>query len=287
MHTSFDDFFQAEARMFLLTAIKVALAEDGPDLTSDALFGETDIANAQIIVKQDTIVAGLPVIPLVLEMAGKGCSHVLNVDDGDRVSAGTLVAALQGPAATLLKAERVILNFLTHMSGIAELTNQYVTALEDSETIVLDTRKTLPCLRYVEKYAVTAGGGMNHRRNLTEMLMLKDNHIDRAGSMTEAVQALRSKYDPCPPIEVECRNLNEVKEAVACNVERIMFDNMDESNILEALKVIPKKIETEISGGVSLANIGQLGRLGADYISVGRLTHSAPASDFSMQFLEI
>lgn len=287
MHKKFDEFFTAEARMFLITAIKVALAEDGADLTSTALFSENDQANAQIVAKQDTIVAGVPIIPLVLEMAGGNCGNVLNVDDGDRISEGTLVAAIQGPAATVLKAERVILNFLSHLSGIAELTSRYVRALEDSETYLLDTRKTLPCLRYTEKYAVQVGGGQNHRMNLSDMLMLKDNHIERAGSIGEAVRALRSAYDPCPPVEVECSTLEQVGEAVDSQVERIMFDNMKPEEIREALKMVPESIETEISGNVSLENIAEYGKLGADYISVGRLTHSAPASDFSMQFINL
>lgn len=287
MNTSFDEFFQSEARMFLITAIKVALAEDGSDLTSAALFKEDDQANAQIIAKQDTVIAGLPIIPLVLEMAGGGCKHMLNVDEGEKVGADTMVAALQGPATVLLKAERVILNFISHMSGIAELTRRYVQALDDYETIVLDTRKTLPGLRYVEKYSVLVGGGQNHRKNLSEMIMLKDNHIDRAGGIFEAVRLVRSEYDPCPPVEVECRNLEEVMTAVQAEPERIMLDNMTPDQIREALSNIPETIETEISGGVSLDNITEIGSLGADFVSVGRLTHSAPAADFSMQFITL
>lgn len=283
----FNKFFQAESRMFLIAGIKIALAEDGPDLTSTALFSESDRAQAQIIAKQDTIVAGLPIIPLVLEMTGTGCTHMLNVDDGDRVSSGTMLAAVEGPAALLLKAERVILNYLCHLSGIAEHTGKYVAALEDSETYLLDSRKTLPGLRYPEKYAVLMGGGMNHRKNLTEMLMLKDNHIDRAGSIREAVRVLRASYDPCPPVEVECRNMNEVLQAVEAEADRIMLDNMAPSQIREALPMIPDSIETEISGGVTLENIAEYGALGADYISVGRLTHSAPSSDISMKFITL
>ncbi|GAB7022865.1 carboxylating nicotinate-nucleotide diphosphorylase [Salidesulfovibrio brasiliensis] len=287
MSNIFDDFFKAEARMFLITAIKVALTEDGADLTSSALFNESDQAHAQIVAKQDTIVAGVPIIPLVLEMAGGNCNSVLNVDDGDRISEGTLVAAIQGPAPTVLKAERVILNFLSHLSGIAEQTSKYVKALDDCETYLLDTRKTVPGLRYPEKYAVRVGGGQNHRMNLSDMLMLKDNHIEQAGSIGEAVRTLRSTHDPCPPVEVECRTLDEVREAVDAQVERIMFDNMKPEQITEALELVPDSIETEISGGITLENIGTYGKLGADFISVGRLTNSAPASDFSMQFINL
>ncbi|WP_243546286.1 carboxylating nicotinate-nucleotide diphosphorylase [Pseudodesulfovibrio tunisiensis] len=280
----FENFFQAEARMFLLTTIRIALAEDGSDLTSQALFKETDTAQARIVAKQDTVVAGIDLVPLVLEFGSNECQVLLNVDEGDRVSEGTLVAALQGPAPIVLKAERVILNFLSHLSGIATQTAKYVDAIKGTGAQVLDTRKTLPGLRYPEKYAVLVGGGTNHRLNLSEMLMLKDNHIDRAGGIVPAVERLRTELSTCPPIEVECRNLKEVREAVECEVDRIMLDNMDADGIREALKIVPESIETEVSGNVTLENIRSIAELGPNFISVGRLTHSAPASDFSMQF---
>ncbi len=282
----FEAFFTAEAKLFLLATIRIALSEDGPDLTSSAVFGPDETAQAVITAKQETIVCGLPLIPQILEFGGdNSCEAHLNVDDGERVVLETMVAALQGPAAQLLKAERVILNYLTHLSGIAELTSKYVAALKGTKTTLLDTRKTMPGLRYPEKYAVLVGGGKNHRKNLVEMLMLKDNHIDRAGSIALAVKRCRDAHDPCPPIEVECRNLDEVREAVDENVSRIMLDNMDAAAITKALAAIPSEIESEISGGVTLENIHSLAKLGPNYISVGRLTHSAPSSDFSMQIL--
>lgn len=287
MPTIFEDFFQAEARMFLLATIRIALAEDASDLTSQGLFTGSDMAQAMIVAKQDTVVAGLPIIPLVLEFGGEDCQVHLNVDDGDRVSEGTMVAALQGSALQLLKAERVIMNFLCHLSGIANLTAQYVEALKGTQTRLLDTRKTLPGLRFPEKYAVLAGGGMNHRLTLADMLMLKDNHIDRAGSITQAVSQLHSAYSPCPPIEVECRTLDEVEEASRCDIRRIMLDNMDAETARTALGMIPQSIETELSGNVSLETIRGIAELGPDYISVGKLTHSAPSSDFSMQFIPL
>ncbi|WP_147821520.1 carboxylating nicotinate-nucleotide diphosphorylase [Salidesulfovibrio onnuriiensis] len=283
----FDNHFQAETRMFLLALIRIALAEDGPDLTAQGLFSETDSAQAQIVAKQSTVVAGLPLIPLVLEFGGAECQVHLNVDDGDRVSEGTMVAALQGPAVHLLKAERVIMNFLCHLSGVAELTSKYVAELKGTDTTLLDTRKTTPGMRYLEKYAVRVGGGQNHRMNLTDMLMLKDNHIDRAGSITQAVKSLHDAYEQCPPIEVECRTLEEVEEASKCDIRRIMLDNMSHESITEALKRIPAHIETEVSGNISLENIKSYAQLGPNYISVGKLTHSAPSSDFSMQFLSL
>ena len=285
--TIFDDFFQAEARMFLLATIRIALAEDASDLTSQGLFTENDMAQAMIVAKQDTVVAGLPIIPLVLEFGGESCQSHLNVDDGDRVSPGTMVAALQGPTLQLLKAERVIMNFLCHLSGIAELTAQYVEALKGTKTQLLDTRKTLPGLRFPEKYAVLAGGGKNHRLTLADMLMLKDNHIDRAGSISQAVNQLHAAHSPCPPIEVECRTLEEVEEASQCDIKRIMLDNMDAETTKTALGIIPDTIETEISGNVTLETIREIAERGPDFISVGKLTHSAPSSDFSMQFVPL
>ncbi|MCJ2163771.1 MULTISPECIES: carboxylating nicotinate-nucleotide diphosphorylase [unclassified Pseudodesulfovibrio] len=285
--STFDDFFQAEARMFLLATIRIALAEDASDLTSMGLFSENDMAQALIVAKQNTVVAGLPIIPMILEFGGEDCQVHLNVDDGETVSAGTMVAALQGPARQLLKAERVILNFLCHLSGIANLTAQYVAALDGTQTTLLDTRKTLPGLRFPEKYAVLAGGGKNHRLTLSDMLMLKDNHIDRAGSITQAVNQLRNVHSPCPPIEVECRTLEEVEEASQCEIQRIMLDNMDRETARTALGIIPNTIETEISGNVSLENIREIAEIGPDFISVGKLTHSAPSSDFSMQIIPL
>ncbi|KAF1074783.1 carboxylating nicotinate-nucleotide diphosphorylase [Halodesulfovibrio sp. MK-HDV] len=287
MHTEkFDSFFQNNARIHLNSAIKLALDEDGPDLTSEGIFPPGHTLSAQIISKEDTLVVGLPLIPLIMDAcADTEWSWNALTDEGDLVPDRTVVATIKADASHLLKAERIILNFITHLSGIANLTKLYVDQLKGSGTALLDTRKTLPCLRYPEKYAVLMGGGQNHRKDLTEMLMLKDNHIDLAGNMTAAVEKLRATYSPCPPIEVECRNMEEVHEAVACHADRIMLDNMDIPAVQEALKHIPESIETEASGGVTLETIRSIALasdLGPDYISVGRLTHSAPIADFSM-----
>jgi len=280
----FDTFFQAEAKLFLLAGIRIALSEDGKDLTSLGIFEDSDLAVAHIVAKEDTIVAGLPLIPLILEFAGCEFQHMLNVDEGDRVSAGAMLAAIQGPAAHLLRTERVILNYLGHLSGIATLTAKYVAALQGSRTTLLDTRKTLPGLRYPEKYAVLVGGAKNHRLNLSEMLMVKDNHIDRAGGIIPAVEKLRLAYpEDCPPIEVECRTLEEVDQAVSAGVQRIMLDNMAVPLLREALARIPEGIESEASGNVTLENIAEIGAAGPDFVSVGRITHSAPCSDLSMR----
>jgi len=288
-HNGFSVFFQGEAMGFLVRAVELALDEDGPDLTAQAVFGESDALFARIVAKEETIVAGLPIISIVLERLGAAtsCKAHFAVPEGSRVPKGTVVATIDGPATILLKAERVMLNFICHLSGIANLTNRYVQAVAGTKTRLLDTRKTLPGLRYPEKYAVLLGGGSNHRKNLAEMLMLKDNHIDRAGGVSAAISALRDAYrdskNAMPPMEVECRTLAEVDEAVALRPSRIMLDNMDDAAMAEAISRIPAGIETEISGGVGIEALPRLARLGADFISVGRITHSAPAADFSMQ----
>ncbi len=287
---SFDSFFQGKALKYLVATIDLALEEDGQDLTSKAVFTSDDILDAKIIVKQDAVVAGLPILPMVIERmdATKDVTLDIHVHDGDTVRDRTLIATMRGPAALLLKAERVMLNFLTHLSGIATMTAEYVAAMGDTKTRLLDTRKTIPGLRYPEKYAVLMGGGCNHRLDLEEMFMLKDNHVDKAGGITAAVEALRRYCASAtfqgtpPPIEVECRTLDEVREAVILTPERIMLDNMEPSVMKEALSLIPEGIETEISGGVSMDKLAELAALGADFISIGKITHSAPSADFSM-----
>lgn len=293
--SDFDAFFSGMTRRHLLRAIRDSLFEDGTDLTSNAVFTTSSILKASIVAKQETLIAGLYIVPLILDETnavepGEWALDV-SVAEGDLLSPGTVAVSLEGSARLLLRAERILLNFVTHLSGIANLTRRYVQALDGTGVRLLDTRKTLPCLRYPEKYAVLVGGGYNHRLNLSEMLMLKDNHIDAAGGIAKAVDLLRADYDPTPPIEVECRTAEDVREAVKCNVSRIMLDNMfeegEERTMCLALDLIPPSIEAEISGGVTLENIGNIARACSsrkpDYISVGRLTHSAPAADFSMR----
>lgn len=289
--TDFQKFFQGPALDYLVSVIDLALAEDGRDCTTDAVFSNQDMMHAQIRAKGEAVAVGVDMIPLILERTAQfcnleqTCSLELDIKDGQRVAFGDKIATIQGSARIILKAERIILNFITHLSGIATLTAQYVKALEGTGVTLLDTRKTLPGLRYPEKYAVLAGGAANHRLNLEAMLMLKDNHIDAAGGITAAVNALRNQYAPCPPIEVECRNLDDVREAVAAGVERIMLDNMDPDTQNKSLALIPSDIEAETSGNVTLETIRNLAMRAQrrpNFISVGRITHSAPAADFSM-----
>ena len=280
--------FSDTACDFAVRLIVMALEEDGPDLTSFGIFPPEERSRAYIVAKERTLVVGLPLISLVLSVIGmEPDSWTAEVKEGSLVEKGTVVARLHGRTTELLKAERVILNLMTHLSGVANLTRVYVERLEGTGVRLLDTRKTLPGHRYLEKYAVRVAGGVNHRMNLADMLMIKDNHIDAAGSITQAVEALRGRYAPCPPIEVECRDEAEVREAVSCRPERIMLDNMGVELLSAVLPLIPRDIEAEISGGVTLETIRELALSSrvrpADFISVGRITHSAPSADFSMK----
>jgi nicotinate-nucleotide pyrophosphorylase (carboxylating) len=208
-------------------------------------------------------------------------------EDGDCLPAGAVAVAVAGSARVILRAERVILNFLGRLSGIASLTRSYVNALEGTGVRLLDTRKTAPGLRYPDKYAVQAGGGCNHRKTLDELSMLKDTHIEAAGGITPAVQRLRAQLPAGASVEVECRTSAEALEAAACGVSRIMLDNMSPEMVGSTLDMLPPCLEIEISGGIDLDNIRSFASAGgkrrADFISVGRITHSAPAADFSMR----
>ncbi|MBF0482659.1 MAG: nicotinate-nucleotide diphosphorylase (carboxylating), partial [Desulfovibrionaceae bacterium] len=250
MHNElFERFFTGRTRDFLLRGLDLALAEDGRDESSLAVFGPADRARAAIVAKQDAVLAGGPLIALILARCdGLGDREVqLACADSQSVAPGQVVAEICAPALNLLQAERVILNYVTHLSGVASLTRRYVLAMGKTRTRLLDTRKTLPGLRYPEKYAVLAGGGCNHRLSLEDMLMFKDTHLDRAGGIGPAARALRQGPDADRlaqiALEIECRDLAEVREAVAQRPGRIMFDNMGEETIRQALAVIPPGIE--------------------------------------------
>lgn len=291
MHrATFDNFFTGVARRHLVRSIKDSLMEDGPDLTTNAVFPPEARLCAALAAKEDTLLAGCPVIAMVLEETARlepgDWDLTVLAEEGDTLRPGERVAEIRGSARIILRAERVLLNFISHLSGIANHVARYSAALEGTGVRLLDTRKTLPGLRFPEKYAVLVGGGCNHRKDLGELLMLKDNHIDAAGGISRAVERLREAYRDERPIEVECRTLEEVQEAVKAQVFRIMLDNMGPDMMCQALAMIPHSMEVEISGGVTLENITDLARVGrerkADFISVGRLTHSAPAADFSL-----
>jgi nicotinate-nucleotide pyrophosphorylase (carboxylating) len=284
-------FFRGRALEHTLLTIRQALAEDGTDLTSNAVFAPEDSLRAVIVAKEEAVLAGLPLIPLILEEGSRlepgRWKVVRHAREGERLSPGEEIILMEGGARLLLRCERVILNFICHLSGIASLTRRYADRLRGSGITLLDTRKTLPGLRFPEKYAVLAGGGRNHRMDLSAMLMLKDNHLDAGGGVASAVALVRAAYGPVPPLEVECRTLGEVEEALLCRVDRIMLDNMDAPALEAALRRIPAEVEVEVSGGLSLDSLdGLLALAGSrkpDFVSVGRITHSAPQADFSLR----
>ncbi len=281
------EHFPPSATPQLRRLIHMALEEDGPDLTSEAVFQSKDRLSAIIVAKKPTVVAGLPLVPLVFEVLGTPCAVENKVHEGTPVAEGAVLCSLEGSARAILKAERIILNFLQHLCGVATLTRAFVDAVAGTGVRILDTRKTTPGMRFLEKYAVRMGGGTNHRLGLADMLMLKDNHIDRAGSITAAVAAIRAAYGHQLPLEIECRTLAHVEEALVLRPDRIMLDNMDLPTLRQALHRIAGQVETEVSGNITLATVRSVAELRPTYISVGALTHSAPAADLSLRILPL
>lgn len=267
--------------------IKNALKEDIPygDISTDCIIDEPSTATVDLIVKEAGILAGLPVFERVFKLVGNVNIHFYK-SEGSKVSSGDLIAKLNGSTKSLLTGERTALNFLQRMSGIASLTARFCDKLKDSKTTLLDTRKTTPGLRVLEKYAVTIGGGMNHRFNLSDGIMLKDNHIAAAGGILNAVQMVRKNTSFVRKIEVEVENLDMVKEALEAGADIIMLDNMSLEQMTEAVKLINGRALTECSGNVNLETIEKIAEIGVDYVSVGELTHSAKILDLSMKNLK-
>lgn len=266
--------------------IKTALSEDINyiDSTSDLLISEESVSEAYFVSKDDGVLAGIEPALRVFTILDPEMKIELFKKDGDKIKKGDIIANFSGHTRLMLKAERTSLNILQHMSGIASYTNKCVEAVAGTKASITDTRKTLPGLRALQKYAVTIGGGKNHRYNLTDAAMLKDNHIDAYGGITAAVGALRKKAGHMLQIEVETRNLEEVKEAVACGVNVIMLDNMTNEQMKEAVDYIGGRAKTEASGNVTLENIRAKAETGVDIISLGALTHSVKAFDISMKW---
>jgi len=265
----------------------MALEEDitGEDISTNAVMPAYQKGQVDLICKQEGIVAGLNVFCRVFELLDDTVSFKMYAKDGDAVKAGDLMAVLTGDIRALLSGERTALNYLQRMSGIATYTNSIVTLLEGSKTTLLDTRKTTPNMRIFEKYAVKVGGGMNHRYNLSDAVMLKDNHIGAAGGIAKAVRMAREYTSFVHKIEVEAENLEMVKEAVAAGADIIMLDNMSHEEMKEAVELIGGRALTECSGNVTKENIQNILDIGVDYVSSGALTHSAPILDISMKNL--
>ena len=263
-----------------------ALEEDigSGDVTTDTIVPPDATLHGRIIAKQDGVVAGLTVAKQVMLTLDQRVAFVTQVEDGSTVTRGTVLADLQGPARALLSGERIALNFLGRMSGIATLTRRFVDAVAGTSAIILDTRKTAPGLRLTDKLAVRLGGGQNHRTGLFDMVLIKDNHIDFAGSITTAVERVRASGTKLE-IEVETRSLDHVREALALGVERILLDNMSSATMREAVAIVAGRAKLEASGNVTLDNVLEVARTGVDYVSVGALTHSPLVFDVSLEFV--
>ena len=267
--------------------IKEALIEDIPveDISTNSVISEDSISTIDLICKEEGIIAGLKVFERVFKILGD-VEVTFFKNDGDKVYPKDKIALLKGNTRNILKGERVALNLLQRMSGIATLTNKYVKEIENTNAKLLDTRKTTPNLKILEKYAVKVGGGHNHRFNLSDGVMLKDNHISAAGSIKNAVKLCRENSSFVRKIEVETENLEMVKEAIEAKADIIMLDNMNLDMAKEAIEIIDHKATIEFSGNVSLENIKSIAHIGVDFISVGALTHSAKILDLSMKNLK-
>jgi nicotinate-nucleotide pyrophosphorylase (carboxylating) len=267
--------------------IRMALEEDitSEDISTNCVMPSYQKGQVELICKQDGIVAGIWVFCRVFELLDDTVEFDLKVQDGDEVKKGQLMAVVTGDIRGLLSGERTALNYLQRMSGIATYTHEIAMLLEGSRTTLLDTRKTTPNMRIFEKYAVKTGGGSNHRYNLSDGVMLKDNHIGAAGGITPAVKMAKSYASFVHKIEVEVETLEQVKEAVEAGADIIMLDNMTPAQMKEAVKLIDGRALTECSGNVTRENIKNIIDVGVDYVSSGALTHSAPIMDISLKNL--
>lgn len=280
-------FSEVTLKLNVEPLILSALREDitGEDVSTNSVMPERKQGEVDLICKEDGVICGLQVFTRVFELLDETANVELFVQDGDEVKNGQLLAKVHGDIRALLSGERTALNYLQRMSGIATYTRQVAKLLEGSRTKLLDTRKTTPNNRIFEKYAVTVGGGNNHRYNLTDGVLLKDNHIGAAGSVTKAV-TMAKEYAPfVRKIEVEVETLDMVKEAVEAGADIIMLDNMSHEDMEAAMKLIDHRAEVEVSGNVTKENISRITDLGIDYVSSGALTHSAPILDVSLKNL--
>lgn len=268
--------------------IKMALEEDinSEDVTTNSVMPHYKKGQVELICKEDGIVAGLQVFQRVFQLLDPKTEVVFDVQDGEVVQKGQHMATVVGDIRVLLSGERTALNYLQRMSGIATYTNKVVKLLEGTKTTLLDTRKTTPCMRIFEKYAVTVGGGSNHRYNLSDGVLLKDNHIDAAGSVKAAVLAAKAYAPFVRKIGVETESLEQVQEALEAGADIIMLDNMTPDMMAEAVKLIDGRAKTECSGNITKENIEKITAIGVDYVSSGALTHSAPILDISLKHLK-
>jgi nicotinate-nucleotide pyrophosphorylase (carboxylating) len=269
------------------TLIEAALKEDMPqgDITSESIIAADSESEAIILAKEEGVLAGIDVAERVFHKIDPSVVFKKNLNDGQKFKKGQTLATIQGPSVSLLKGERTALNFLQRMSGVATNTQNFVQALQGTTTKILDTRKTTPGLRYLEKYAVKMGGGENHRFNLSDMVLIKDNHLRIVGSISQAVKNARERIKPGVKVEVEATSLEEVQEAVQSGADMIMLDNMSKGEMKEVVKQVKGKVPIEVSGKVTLSRVKEIASLGVDFISVGSLTHSYKSVDISIEFL--
>jgi nicotinate-nucleotide pyrophosphorylase (carboxylating) len=273
----------------ILRLVQIALAEDigAGDITSEALIGQDDMGRATLLAKQSGIVAGTVVAGLVFGEVDRSLTCEWDVAEGERVERGHVLGHVHGSLRSILTAERTALNFMQRMSGVASLTRRFVDAVAGTGATILDTRKTIPGWRIIDKYAVTVGGGVNHRMGLDDMILIKDNHIAAHGSIAGAIAAVRrylaEREIDSMPVVVETKNLKEVSETLSCEgVTRIMFDNFPVELMSEAVVLVDNRCATEASGGITIDTIRQVASTGVNYISIGALTHSATALDISL-----
>ena len=271
-------------KIYVDNIIKTALLEDMNycDVTTDYLIPAEQEGEGKFVSKADGIVCGVEVAVRVFKILDENISFEILKNDGDQVKKGDEILRLKGKTAVLLKGERTALNLIQHMSGIATASNKYAKIVEGTKASIADTRKTLPGLRPLQKYAVMTGGAKNHRYNLSDAAMLKDNHIDAAGGITKAITKLRSKIGHMTKIEVETRNLDELREALAAKADIIMLDNMSPELMKQAVEITDGRAVLEASGGITDETLRAVAESGVDIISVGALTHSVQAFDISM-----
>lgn len=267
--------------------VRSALLEDlqQGDITSAAVVDPQDEGRAEIVTREEGIIGGLPVAAIAFRLSSPGSRLELLVQDGARVKPGVAVASVEGPLLSILGGERVALNFLQRVSGIATMTSRFVEKTGPYRARICDTRKTVPGLRLLDKYAVRLGGGVNHRFGLGDAVLLKDNHIVAAGGILEAVRRVRESLPLTAKVEVEVETLKQVDEALTAGVDIIMLDNMDPAEMRKAVEVIGGRAIVEASGGVKLDKVDVIAATGVDFISVGALTHSVPAFDLSLELL--
>jgi len=280
-------FDETAAEMLIEMALREDLGERGDVTSQSTLPAETQLCG-QIVAKAEGIIAGLPLVGKVYQRIDPAVEVSLSVQDGDRVQPGKLICEVRGSGRSILSGERIGLNFLQRLSGIASLAAQFVAAAAGTKSVILDTRKTTPGWRSLEKYAVRMGGAQNHRMGLYDMVMIKDNHIDGAGGITPAVQGVRDHLkDGIIPIEVEVRSLDELREVLPLRVDRVLLDNMTLEQMREAVEITRGRVPLEASGNMSLERVPAVAATGVNFISVGLLTHSAAALDLSMRIIRL